>query len=287
MLVIRKKEELQKIILQEKRAGKKIGFVPTMGFLHEGHASLMTACKEESGYLVVSIFVNPLQFNDPKDFEKYPRNEKRDLEICEERKVDLVYLPELDELYPEGPVTTVSMKIPHLMDCLCGKSRPGHFEGVITVVARLFHIVQPDLAFFGKKDYQQFLIIREFAKELMFPVEIRGLDTIREKTGLAMSSRNARLNPQELEASTLLSRSLKIAEEYAQKKNVSVDDLIEVIRDVLLSSSLIRIDYISILNPEDLLPKMSLDGMNFIGLAAFVGEIRLIDNLIFEVRERR
>jgi pantoate--beta-alanine ligase len=284
MLVVRKKQDLQNIIQKQKQLGKKIGFVPTMGYLHEGHLSLMSACKKDSDFLVVSIFVNPLQFNDPKDFEKYPKDEQRDLQLCESIGVDLVYLPELDEIYPEGPLTTVTIKIPHLMNCLCGKSRPGHFEGVLIVLARLFHILQPDIAYFGKKDYQQFLIVREFVKELMFPIEIRGLDTVREKNGLAMSSRNSRLNPKELEAATLLFRSLKIAEEYAQKKNISIEELIEVIRDVLLSSSLIKIDYISILNPETLQPKESLKGKNFIGIAAFVGEVRLIDNHIFEVR---
>ncbi len=284
MLVVRKKQDLQNIIQKQKQFGKKIGFVPTMGYLHEGHLSLMSACKKDSDFLVVSIFVNPLQFNDPKDFEKYPKDEERDLKLCESKEVDLVYLPEVDEIYPEGPTTTVMIKIPHLMNCLCGKSRPGHFEGVLTVLSRLFHIIQPDIAYFGKKDYQQFLIVREFVKELMFPIEIRGLDTVREKNGLAMSSRNSRLNPQELEAATLLFRSLKIAEEYAQKKNISIEELIEVIRDVLLSSSLIKIDYISILNPENLQPKESLKGKNFIGIAAFVGEVRLIDNLVIEIK---
>jgi pantoate--beta-alanine ligase len=283
LIVVRLKSELEDILKQQKSNNKKIGFVPTMGFLHKGHASLMEVCKKEVDFLVVSIFVNPLQFNDPNDFEKYPKNERGDLEVCEKMGVDLVYIPEVIDIYPNGSKTSLVLQIPSLMEILCGKTRPGHFEGVLTIVGRLFHLVQPDIAYFGKKDYQQFLIIKEFVQELMFPILIKGLDTVREENGLAMSSRNSRLNAAELEAASLLYRSLKIAKEYAAKKSVSVGELIEVIRDVILSSPLTRIDYISILDPETLDEIQDLKGMVFVGLAVFVGEVRLIDNFVFQV----
>lgn len=283
MKVVSKILELQDFVAQRKKEGKKIGFVPTMGYLHEGHLKLMEECKKLADVLVVSIFVNPAQFNDIKDYQKYPRNTERDLKLCEELQVDVVFLPEVEEIYPEGPISTLKMRIPHLMDKLCGLYRHGHFEGVITVLGRLFHIVQPDLAFFGKKDYQQYLIVKEFVKELMFPIQIFGVDTVRESSGLAKSSRNARLNAEELEAATLIYRSFKIAEEYCRKKETTIEELTQVIREVLLTSPLIRVEYVSILNPRDLMEIFELKGEIFIGVAVYVGEVRLIDNYIFEI----
>lgn len=283
MKVVTKISELKEFVAQRKSENKKLGFVPTMGYLHEGHLKLMQECKKNSDSLIVSIFVNPAQFNDINDYQKYPRNTEKDLKLCEDQAVDLVFLPEVEEIYPEGPISTLKMRIPHLMDKLCGLHRHGHFEGVLTVLGRLFHIVQPDIAFFGKKDYQQYLIVKEFVKELMFPIEIIGVDTVRENSGLAKSSRNARLNTEELEAATLIYRALRIAEDYCKKKTSSIEELTQVIKEVLLTSPLIKVEYISILNPKDLTELLELKGEIFIGIAAYVGEVRLIDNLIFQI----
>ncbi|MCX7999856.1 MAG: pantoate--beta-alanine ligase, partial [Leptospiraceae bacterium] len=267
MKVIKQIEELKDFVAQRKKDEQRIGYVPTMGYLHEGHLKLMQECQKVANTTIVSIFVNPAQFNDIKDYEKYPRNTERDLKLCEDLNIDAVFLPEVEEIYPEGPISTLKMRIPHLMDKLCGLYRPGHFEGVITVLGRLFHIVQPDVALFGKKDYQQYLIVKEFVKELMFPIQILGVDTVREATGLAKSSRNARLNEQELETATLIYRALKIGEEYCKKKETSIEELIEVMKEVLLTSPLIRVEYISILNPNDLTELIELKGEIFIGIA--------------------
>ncbi len=283
MKVISTINEIKDLLTERKKEGKKIGFVPTMGYLHEGHLKLMEECKKVSDLVVVSIFVNPAQFNDIQDYQKYPRNTERDLKLCEELNIDIVFLPSVEEIYPEGPISTLKMRIPHLMDKLCGSHRHGHFEGVIMVIGRLFHVIQPNVAFFGKKDYQQYLIVKEFVKELMFPIEIIGVDTVRESSGLAKSSRNARLNSEELEAATLIYRSLKIAEEYCRKKATTIEELTQVIQEVLLTSPLIRVEYISILNARDLMEIFELKEEIFIGIAVYVGEVRLIDNHIFKV----
>lgn len=283
MKVVTKIPEIKDFVTQRKKEEKKIGFVPTMGYLHEGHLKLIDECKKVVDIVIVSIFVNPAQFNDPKDYDKYPRDTERDLKLCQEKGVDLVFLPDVEEIYPEGPISTLKMRIPHLMDKLCGIYRPGHFEGVITVLGRFFNIIQPHVAFFGKKDYQQYLIVKEFVKELMFPIEIIGVDTVRESSGLAKSSRNARLSKEEIEAATLIYRALKIAEEYSKKKETHLEELVEVIREVLLTSPLIRVEYISILNPKDLTEILELKGEIFIGIAVYVGDVRLIDNHVFYV----
>lgn len=283
MKIIHSVEELKREVHLLKIKGKSIGFVPTMGFLHDGHASLMRESVKENDCTIVSIFVNPAQFNDPKDFEKYPRNTEADSILCEKEKVDIIFLPEVTEMYPDGYKSGVELKIPHLMQNMCAVTRPGHFEGVLLVVSRLFHFVSPDTAYFGKKDYQQYLIIREFAKQLGFGITIKGIETIREKDGLAMSSRNSRLSAKEREIATLLHRALKIGEEYSQKKSATVQIVREVVRDVILSSVLTKIDYIEILDPNTLSPKEELFGDILIGLAVFIGEIRLIDNFQFRI----
>ncbi|MCB1179959.1 MAG: pantoate--beta-alanine ligase [Leptospiraceae bacterium] len=283
MLVINKVKEIQEKIFELKKNKKSIGFVPTMGYLHEGHVSLIKSSCSDNEISVVSLFVNPAQFNDPSDFEKYPKNTEKDLEICKENNVDIVFLPEVSEFYPDGFEGKIDIKIPHLMKNLCATTRPGHFEGVMLVISRLFHFVSPDKAYFGKKDYQQFLIIKEFSEIMGFPVEVIGVDTIREEDGLAMSSRNARLSEKGREASNLIFRSMKIAKEYSFKKNVNIKELKDVIREVILSSSLTKIDYLEILDPKDLNEKEELSGDIFIGLAVFVEGVRLIDNFIYRV----
>ena len=275
MKVVRKISELRDAVPK----GKKNGFVPTMGFLHEGHMTLVREARKKSDIVVLSLFVNPAQFNSREDYDNYPRNEARDLELCKKNGVDTVYIPDPDEIYIGGKIPDISIRIPHLMKNLCATARPGHFEGVLLVIGKLFHAVRPDIVFLGKKDYQQYLIIKEFTEVLNFPAEIVGVETVREKSGLAMSSRNARLSEKGLEAATLLYRSMILAEKLLRQGRAGIRELREQIRDVILSSPLTKIDYIELLDPDTLEEKTLAEGKIFIGLAVFVENVRLIDNM--------
>jgi pantoate--beta-alanine ligase len=279
MQVIKNKLELNKQIKELKSKGKTIGFAPTMGFLHEGHITLFAESKANTDITVTSIFVNPAQFNDPKDFEKYPRNTEADLAKCKEAGVDIVYLPEVEDIYPGGKIPDLNMKIPHLMKNLCATTRPGHFEGVLLVIANLFHSVAPDTTFFGLKDYQQFLIIKEFARATGFAIEVVGVETIREADGLAMSSRNARLSALDREAASLIPRAFKLCKEYIFARGRDARKVKGIFSEVVLTSSKMRIDYIEILNAKDLSPLDELTGEVLIAVAIFCGDVRLIDNI--------
>jgi pantoate--beta-alanine ligase len=279
MQIIKNKQELNKEIKKLKSNGKIVGFAPTMGFLHEGHTTLFTECKANTDITVTSIFVNPAQFNDIKDYEKYPRNTESDLAKCKEAGVDIVYLPEVEDIYPEGKIPDLTMKIPHLMKNLCATTRPGHFEGVLLVIANLFLSVEPDIAFFGLKDYQQFLIIKEFARATGFNMKVVGVETIRESDGLAMSSRNARLSKEEREAATLIPRAFKLCRDYIFARGRDPKKVRSIFSEVVLTSSKMRIDYIEILNAKDLSPLEELAGEVLIAVAIFCGEVRLIDNI--------
>ncbi|TGL76911.1 pantoate--beta-alanine ligase [Leptospira yasudae] len=282
MILCKTPEEVSAQVLKWKAEGLTVGFVPTMGFLHEGHATLFDESVSKADKTVVSIFVNPAQFNDPEDYAKYPINTEGDLKLCESKKVDLVFLPDKETMYPGG-IPNVLLQIPHLMKNLCAVSRPGHFEGVLLVISRLFHFVQPNLAFFGKKDYQQYLLIREFCKTLAFPVEVIGCDTVRSDKGLALSSRNARLSEAEREESLLISRALKLGETQilsGMKDPVLVRD---IMKDVLDSSSKIRLDYLEVLNADTLEPLETLEGNILLAVAVFLGPVRLIDNVTLSV----
>lgn len=279
MLIIKDKKELNKKIREYKKAGKTIGFAPTMGFLHAGHIELFKKSKANTDITVTSIFVNPAQFNDPKDFEKYPRNEEKDLEQCKSASVDIVYLPEVNDIYPQGIVPDITIKIPHLMKSLCATTRPGHFEGVLLVIANLFHIVEPDISFFGMKDYQQYLIIKEFARVTGFSTDVIGVETIREKDGLAMSSRNARLTAEERESATLIPRAFQLCKEYIYGKGRDPKKVKSIFSEVVLSSPKIRIDYVEVLSANDLSEIENLSGEILIAIAIFCGEVRLIDNI--------
>lgn len=279
MEVIKNKIELNQRIRKLKLEGKKIAFAPTMGFLHEGHIELFNECKSNADISVTSIFVNPAQFNDPKDFEKYPRNTDSDLKKCEKALIDIVYLPEVNDIYPQGKVPDINIRIPHLMRNLCATTRPGHFEGVLLVISNLFHIVEPDIAFFGIKDYQQYLIIKEFAKVTGMNIDVIGVETIREKDGLAMSSRNARLSSEEREAATLIPRAFQLCKEYIYGKGRDPKKIKSIFSEVILSSSKMRIDYIEVLNANNLGDLEVLTGEILIAVAIFCGEVRLIDNI--------
>lgn len=281
MQIIQDPKELKESIRKNKLSGSKIAYVPTMGFLHQGHLSLMEEAKMNGDILVVSIFINPAQFNDPEDLKKYPIDRDGDLEKCRGMGVDIVFFPETKDIYPDG-IPKLSIRIPHLMDVLCGASRPGHFEGILLVLSRLFHFVDPDVAIFGLKDYQQFTIVSEFVKDLAFPIEIIGMDTIREKDGLAMSSRNSRLSEKEREAANLVPRALRLGEKLIQEGERNVPYIREVLMDVLASSSMLKLDYLEFVNPRTLEPELGISGSVLIVTAVFAGNIRLIDNLLVE-----
>lgn len=277
MQIISKLEELSYIIKNYKSQGKKIGFVPTMGYLHQGHLKLVEEAKKKSDIVVVSIFINPAQFNDPEDLKKYPLDIEGDIKKCEAEGVDLVFLPTVEEIYPEG-IPNIIIKIPHLMGGLCGKSRPGHFEGVLLVLGKLFHAVQPDLLFMGKKDYQQFKIVSYFIQHLGFPIQLYGIDTVREEDGLAMSSRNARLNNKEREAALLIHRTLSIAEKVWMEGERNPKVLKEILMDILASDPLIQVDYLEFVDLETLQEVDNLNNPFLIAIAVFCGKVRLIDN---------
>ncbi len=274
--------EVRRRVAAARQKGKRVGFVPTMGYLHEGHLRLIDRCRERADYCVVSVFVNPTQFGPGEDYERYPRDLERDRRLLKERGVDLVFAPDVAEMYPEEPF--IRFQIEKLADHLCGPRRPGHFSGVLLVVAKLFHIVQPDVAVFGQKDLQQLLLIRRMVRDLNFPLEIVAGPTVREPDGLAMSSRNAYLSPEERRQATVLYRSLQRAKELVQEGERSARNVREAMRAMIESTPGARIDYIEIVDLEELQPVERLEGRVAIALAVHVGPARLIDNLVLEIR---
>jgi len=261
-----------------RHVGKRFGFAPTMGALHEGHLSLVRAAKAKCDVVAVSIFVNPLQFGPNEDLAKYPRTFEHDVELLEKEGVDILFAPSPEEMYPAGAVTYVNVE--GLSDKLCGKSRPGHFRGVTTVVAKLFHIVQPSFAFFGQKDAAQTAIIRRMVRDLNLPVEIVVCPIVREPDGLAMSSRNAYLSPLERKSALVLHASLKqISAEFDQGKREAAA-LIAAGKKAFAQEPAVRLDYLEIVHPDTLEPMHQLVGPSLVAVAAFVGNTRLIDNIM-------
>lgn len=271
--------EMRQAVAQAKATGARIGFVPTMGALHEGHGALIDASVAECDVTVVSIFVNPLQFGPSEDFHKYPRDLEADEAFCRARGVDLIFAPADEEMYPRENRTVV--EVSELTEGLCGAFRPGHFRGVTTVVAKLFHIVTPDVAYFGQKDYQQAAVIRRMVEDLNFPLEIRTVPTVREPDGLAMSSRNRYLNPEERQAALALYRGLMAAREAFQKGERDAETIRELIRAEFRKEPLVREQYIEVVDADDLRPVSYIDGRVAVAVAAFVGDTRLIDNIVF------
>lgn len=270
-------DEMQSTAEALRCRGRRIAFVPTMGFLHEGHLSLMRIARNVADILVVSIFVNPAQFGPNEDYDSYPRDLDRDLELCRREQVDIVFTPTSDDLYPQGYQTYVSLT--HLPQHLCGISRPVFFTGVATVVSKLFNIVKPHAAVFGEKDYQQLLVIRRMVRDLNLDIEILGAPIVREPDGLAMSSRNAYLTP-ELRATALtLSRSLQHAAALVAQ-GVRKTDAIREEAEAILTDPDTQIDYVSICDPETLEEVERIDAPALMALAVKVGKTRLIDNTI-------
>ncbi len=273
------KSELREIVRQWKRAGQIIGLVPTMGYFHKGHISLMERCRELADKVVVSIFVNPAQFGPEEDLDRYPRDIERDLSLSKDARVDLVFVPDAMELYPPGFQTWVVVE--EVSQGLCGASRPGHFRGVATIVAKLFNIVQPDLALFGEKDYQQLQVIRQMVRDLDFPVEVVGHPTVREVDGLAMSSRNSYLSPSQRQTALCLKEALDLAEEMIHKGEQDAEIIKKEMAGLIQGYPETRIDYIVIAEPDTLTPMERVDLPAIVALAVFVGETRLIDNRLF------
>ena len=258
--------------------GKRLGLVPTMGALHEGHLSLVRAAQARCDVVAVSIFVNPLQFGPTEDLAKYPRTFESDRELLETESVDILFVPAREEMYAAGAVTYVTVE--GLGEKLCGKSRPGHFRGVTTVVAKLFHIVEPDLAFFGQKDAAQSTIIRRMVRDLDLPVEIVVCPIVREPDGLAMSSRNAYLSPEERKSALVLHRSLLQGKNLYDQGQRKASELIAAGKRLLAQEPAVRLDYFEIVDPSSLDPIQELTSTGLAAVAAFVGSTRLIDNIL-------
>jgi len=263
-----------------RRHGRRIGLVPTMGALHRGHTSLIDAARRDGCFVVVSIFVNPTQFAPGEDFSRYPRNETGDLETCAAHGVELAFVPPVEVMYGPDAVTTIH--VARLTDTLCGPHRPGHFDGVATIVAKLFQVVQPDAAWFGKKDAQQLAVIRRIVRDLDMPIEIVGCPTVREDDGLALSSRNAYLSPAERRQAASLYRALGEAQQRIQAGQRNPQVITEAMRRILDEAGPNRADYISIVDPESMQPLDAIAGPALVALAVRIGHTRLIDNLLVD-----
>lgn len=278
MKVIRKISQMQSFSRQAAREGRIIGFVPTMGYLHEGHLELVRRARRECDVVVVSIFVNPTQFALGEDYESYPRDEKRDAALLEEEGVDVLFAPDVDEMYPEKLLTTVSVS--EITEPMCGRYRPGHFDGVATVVAKLLNIVLPHRAYFGEKDYQQLKVVEKMVRDLNFPVDIVPVPTVREEDGLAMSSRNTYLNPAERRAAPLLYEALKQAEKAFHDGERSADRLAMIVKEMIESNPMFRLQYVEVRDAETLNTIEQVDRPAVIAVAAYLGRARLIDNIV-------
>ncbi len=278
MRVLHSIDEMRAASRGARRDGKRLGLVPTMGALHQGHLSLVRAARAQCDQVVASIFVNPLQFGPNEDLAKYPRNFERDRELLTQEGVDFVFAPGVEEMYPAGAVTYVTVE--GLSDKLCGRSRPGHFRGVTTVVAKLFNIVEPDQAYFGQKDAAQSTIIRRMVRDLDIPVEVVVCPIVREPDGLAMSSRNAYLDAPQRQAALVLHRSLLAVQDRFDRGERKVQALIEAGRQTFARDTAVRLDYFEIVDPETLDPVSDLSRGALVAVAAFVGKARLIDNVV-------
>jgi pantoate--beta-alanine ligase len=276
MQIIYSAKEMQETAFQLRASKKKISFVPTMGFLHEGHLSLIDEAKKHGDVVVLSIFVNPTQFGPSEDFEKYPRNVEQDQKLAEDRGVDILFLPSPEEIYPPGHQTFVL--VTELTRGLCGGFRPGHFRGVTTVVAILFSLVQPNVAIFGEKDYQQLVTIQRMVSDLHLPIEIIGVPTLREKDGLAMSSRNVYLSKQARKEALYLHQSIMLAQKYLQEGMHDVSELLKKVKEKLSKGKGLSLQYAEIADAKSLQPLKKVDRPARLLIAVLLNDKRLIDN---------
>jgi pantoate--beta-alanine ligase len=277
--------EVRSAVTQARKAGRTVAFVPTMGALHAGHVSLMQAAKKSGAFVVVSIYVNPTQFGPREDLAKYPRTLEADGALCAEAGVDLIFAPADGEIYPPGDETRVRPGA--MADRLCGPFRPGHFEGVCTVVAKLFNIVQPDIACFGQKDAQQAVIIRRMVKDLLTPIRIEVCPIVRDADGLALSSRNARLDPAQRAGALSLYRSLCVGRDKLMGGERSMGRIIAAMRETIAAAGNHTVDYLAIVDPETLRDVETPSGRLMLAGAMRLGDVRLIDNLLVDLPANR
>ena len=263
-----------------KKEGLSVGFVPTMGYLHEGHASLIKAARANNDRVAVSIFVNPMQFGPTEDLASYPRDLEKDAALCESLGVDLIFHPEPEEMYHEGFSSFVDMSV--LTEELCGLSRPVHFRGVCTVVSKLFNIVQPDRAYFGQKDAQQLAIIKHMVDDLNMDIEIIGCPIIREEDGLAKSSRNTYLSAEERQAALVLSRSIRLGQELCEKGETSAEVVVEKMKEFIGTEPMARIDYVKAVDGLTMQQIKEVKKPMLVAIAVYIGTTRLIDNFIWD-----
>ena len=278
MIVLDRIADLREAIVNFKSQGKTIGFVPTMGSLHKGHLSLMKRAGQENDLLVTSIFVNPKQFGPAEDFDKYPRDHERDLDLCRQEEVDLVFLAREDEFYPENYLTYVRTE--GITEGLCGRTRPGHFQGVTTVLTKFFNLVEPNRAYFGRKDAQQLIVVRKMVEDLNFPIEIIACETEREEDGLARSSRNIYLSQEERKDASLIYRSLLEAREKIEAGDYDINSIRKLMEEIIERGPSNKIDYIEFVDSSNLerLGRVEL-GRTLIALAVNTGKTHLIDNI--------
>lgn len=281
MRVVEKVNDVRSLVKEWKAKGLKVGFVPTMGYLHEGHESLIRKASEENDRVVVSIFVNPIQFGPKEDLSTYPRDLDRDSKLCERSGADIIFHPENEEMYLKDFSTFVDMS--GLTAGLCGKSRPNHFRGVCTVVTKLFNIVSPDRAYFGEKDAQQLAVIKRMVRDLNIDIEIIGCPIVREKDGLAKSSRNTYLSIEERKAATILNKSLMLSKEKIQLGERNSEVIIEIIKEIINSEKLARVDYIEIVDSLSMERVERIEKSVLVAIAVFIGKTRLIDNFTYKL----
>ncbi|KPK98021.1 MAG: pantoate--beta-alanine ligase [Omnitrophica WOR_2 bacterium SM23_72] len=282
MRIIRNIKEMVQAAQKRRLKGDSIGFVPTMGALHAGHLSLIRRCRKENDFTVVSVFVNPIQFSPREDYRKYPRNLIQDARACQKEGVDILFSPVAKNMYPKPFRTFVEVE--GLSDTLCGHSRAGHFRGVATVVAKLFQIVQPDIAYFGQKDAQQAIIIRKMVEDLSMPVQIKVMPIVREKDGLAMSSRNQYLNASERKDAVVLRQALNLAKDSVRRQETDASRIIRSMRALIQKKKSAKVDYISIVDFQNLKPLNKIKGKALVALAVWIGKTRLIDNTIVKLK---
>ncbi len=284
MIIAETAAEVRSRVAEWKKEGLTVGLVPTMGYLHEGHASLITRAAEMCDRVVASVFVNPTQFGPGEDLETYPRDFERDCAVLEVHGCDLVFHPDVLELYPEGAATFVEI-LSDMPKQLCGKTRPIHFRGVCTVVCKLFNIVTPDRAFFGQKDAQQLAVIRRMVRDLCFDIEIVGCPIVRESDGLALSSRNVYLSPEERRAALVLSRAVDLGKQFYAEGETDAGRVVRAMSELIEKEPLARIDYVSAVDGETMMPVEELTPGVLVAMAVYIGTTRLIDN--FTVGEER
>ncbi len=280
MEIVSTVEDVRGRVREWREQGMSVGLVPTMGYLHEGHKSLIDAAVSQNDRVVVSVFVNPIQFGPSEDLATYPRDLERDADVCEKAGADLIFHPEPEDMYFDDFCTYIDMD--GLTEGLCGKTRPTHFRGVCTVVGKLFHIVEPDRAYFGKKDAQQLAVIRRMVRDLNFNLEIVGCPIIREKDGLAKSSRNTYLSPGERQAAVILHRGLERGEELVRAGEKSAAAIVQAITEVIESEPLAEIDYVEVVDFDSIQSIETIQGSVLAAVAVYIGKTRLIDNFIVE-----